>query len=386
MSPDTSSDSPETNPSQGDNGDHSHDEADGQHMPMPDQDGPAQLGEGVSTDSSTGSTDDASDDKPKITVPAPSFVRQMAQLFIIPALICAVAFGVVTLLMNTMSRVDNVNELLDQLARGTSGQSGPMGLQSPAYKERCRVAMNLAVMLGQEGMEKPQRAAVGQRLMNILKTSVREDETKLRGYMLLAIAQTGPPGGVEQIISHANSDDSSLRFLVARSLSAWPQDQREQARTGISILIQMLSDQEASVASEASRVLGIVATPDDVDAIEGLKATLAGAGPAGRDVRWNAAMALARLGQTEGYQVVAKSLLNREHLKTLAEAETGPRSNKMMSQQAQAGLIIRCLIAFPTQYNTDDNMVWKKIDELAKDDPDVTVRKAAQKQRMARKK
>jgi len=301
-------------------------------------------------------------------------------------LICGAAFGVVTLLMNTMSRVDDVDELLRQLARPTSGASGPLGLQDPAYKERCRVAMNLAVMLGQEVKDPKERLAVGYRLMKILETGVRDDETLLRAYLLLAIAQIGPEGGVEVIISHADSPDSTLRFLVARAFSAWPAERRDEARAGIPTVIKLLVDSEAPVASEASRVLGILSTPDDADAIEALEALLGGAGPSGRDVRWNGAMALARLGHQQGYEIVAGLLLNRNQLKTLPETETGPRASRLMSQRSQSDVIIRSLIAFPTTFNKEDNIVWKKIDQLAQEDPDVSVRKVAQQQRMSRQK
>lgn len=333
---------------------------------------PLEVADGQDSDGMVMPTTGENKTDQEIVIAAPPSVgRQLVQLIAIPAVICAIAVGGIWMLGQLMPPPDSIDTLLLRLRSSSGAGKIGMGLKDPRYQERCRAASSLAQMLPSID-DAQQRNEIGSQIIAILKEAVQPNEIELEVYLLMAIGQLGPEGGLTAITERLSSKNPMVRLHVARAISSWPDV--DAARITVPTLVSMLKDEDTFVASEAARVLGVLATSKDVNIIQSLRESLGSATTARRELYWNASVALARLGDKEGSVYVAGHLLNRDALAKEPAASSGPMASKMMSAADQELVIISTLAAVR---EVADKTVLDRIKQLADNDPSVNVRKAA---------
>lgn len=356
----------------------STDTASGRGMVMPGEEAGAVSSpiekQGAEVSAGTGGNEQAEGDPQVIEAP-PSAGRQALQLVLIPALVCLAAIGAMFLLYNMMHRADTLETVLLRLRMNSGAGKTSIGIHDPRYQDRCRAAMTLAQMLP-EIEDEAERARIGGQLVEILNETVAPEEKELAAYMLVAIGQLGPAGGLDVVLQRAASEHGLVRLFVARAVASWPR--RDEAKSALPDMIKLVGDEEASVASEAARVVGILATKGDAAAIAALQEALSGDATGRREVGWNAAAALARLGDDQGSTVVASLLLDRAELAQLPAGTEGAMLQQKMPRSMQDRVIAATLTAALADGGRMTHPgVWAKIQELSEKDPNINIRKLA---------
>ncbi len=296
----------------------------------------------------------------------------MAQLVIIPAAIVVVCIALAWLFAFVASAKDDIDTHLLKLRQSSGAGKLALGLQDPRYKDRSLAAYNIATMI--PTIDDPsEKHRISDALIEILNQHVAPNEDLLQHYMLVAIGQLGQPNGLETLLEQLQADQTRARQGAIRGLLSWPDAQ--QARRGLAPLQRCLSDPSPSVRYEAAAALGQLATPTDQATIQALRTAMENAtGLAMREARWNAAVALAKLGDPAGSHFVATVLLNREALSQMPAGDTGPQANQVMSPAMADRIILPTLASIG---GSKDPQIWDKIQQIADNDPSRTIRNAA---------
>ena len=331
-----------------------------------------------------GETDAAS---APVVVPAPpSFGRQAAQLVVIPALIVAVAVGVALLFGKIAGTAETLDSQLARLRQSSGGGRMALGFQDPAYKDRCLAAYNIAQMIPNLKAS-DERLKTSQALIDTLDHYVEPSEDELQLYLLMAIGQLGQPGGLDVITARLQSDRSKVREGAIAGILAWPDV--TQAKVALPTLTKLLADDSPMVREKAAAAVGALASPGDPTVIAALHQamTFSGTGASSdvsdREVAWNAAVALARLGDPVGSQFVARVLLDRRALAAMPADDSSSDAQQPMSPAIQDRVILDTLAVAP---GMTDPVVWDKIQEIADKDPNRAVQAAARQVLSQRKK
>ena len=310
-------------------------------------------------------------DSPVVIPPPPSFGRQLAQLVVIPAVIVLVAVGVALLFGKIAGGKDTLEDHLFNLRQSSGAGHVLFGFQDPRYKDRSLAAYNIATMI--PAMKDPQqRARTSRSLVEILEQNVGEQEEELQVYLLTAVGQLGRPDTFDVVRSRLAAARPRVREGAIGVVLAWPD--RSVSKAAIPDLVTLLSDSEPMVRQKAAAALGELAEPGDAGVIQALREAMAAAAAGQREVVWNTAVALARLGDEQGSRYVAMILLDRPTLAQLPAAETGPRTDATLSPAVQTQVILATLAATPTMRHA---LVWDKIKDLAQHDESRVVKSAA---------
>lgn len=293
--------------------------------------------------------------------PPPSFSRQLAQLVIIPAAIVIICIGLAVLFGFLAGGKSDIHSNLLKLRQSSGKGRMAFDIQDPRYKDRGLAAYNIATLI--PTIKDPvERARIAQELTDILRTNVGDDEDLLRVYLLLAIGQLGQDGGLAVLIDHLAMPRPDVRQGAVVAILNWPD--RHGARVAVPALTAALGHDDEQVLATAAAALGELATSEDQAAILALRQVLERTGNAQREAKWNAAVALARLGDARGSAIVADLLLDREALSKLPAAETGAASRQPMPRGMQDRLILSTLMAAG---DMTDPRIWGKIEGLAND-------------------
>jgi hypothetical protein len=308
--------------------------------------------------------------------PPPSFGRQLAQLVVIPALIVIACIAVAALFGKLAGAEADIHSHLARLKQDGGAGKMAFDLQDPRYKDRWLAAYNVATLI--PGIKDPaERKAVSDALIQILQQHVTENEDLLQGYLLTAMGQLGQEGGLPIIVQKLQVPQDRIAEGAICGLLSWPDAQA--ARVALPQLAQCLSRQETVVAAQAAAALGALATSDDQAAIAALQQSLETPGSGRREVQWNSAVALARLGDARGSRLVAGLLLNRAELAKLPADAGAPGAT--LSPALQDRVILSTLGAAG---NMTDPEIWVRIEALAQDDPNPALRSAAKQLLMQR--
>lgn len=307
-------------------------------------------------------------------LPPPSYGRQIAQLVLIPAAIVIACLAAAAIFGGLVGQPDNIEDQLSRLR-----QTGGM------YKDRCLAAYNVATMI--PAVKPAERKELSDDLIKILETSIHEDDGQLQYFVILALGRLGQEGGLEPALKRAESKHEMVRVAVIGTLLYWSQIDMDQARRGLGALTKMLADPREPVRSQAAAAMSKLARPTDADAIVALHEAMASTGLDYREgtdnpndpprqfthARWNAAVALAVLGDEKGAAFVADILLNRDELAKLHGDITG-RDAATLSPAEQDKVIARVL---QQAAGMKDPRIWQRIKAMATDDPSMVIRKAA---------
>jgi len=255
-----------------------------------------------------------------------------------------------------------------------SGGRGKMagGLQDPRYKDRWLAAYNIATRI--PSLKEPaERQSLNNRLRSILEQNVSADEEMIMAYLIMAIGQLGEQGGLEAVLLGASSRHARVQEATIGAILSWP-DRMEARQVAVPALTRLLTVDDPRMVTQAAAAMGRIAAPGDAAAIASLRRTIEATGPGRREAQWNAAVALAILGDDFGVNVVTDVLLNREALDKLSADESGGTEGPRMARPMQNRIMVATLASVKV---IDDPRVWAKVDELAASDPDMRIRKDA---------
>ncbi len=313
----------------------------------------------------TGPADEAPD------APPTSAAMQVGQLVIIPAVIVIVCVGLALLFGVLAGATDKIENHLVKLEQSSGVGKLRLGLQDPRYKDRWLAAYNVATMIPtiKDDAKKQQ---VSQKLIAILDNHVSDAEPVLQAYLLLAVGRLGCEGGLTTIAAHLDAEHPQARMGAINGVLSWPDITL--ARQLTDQIADALSDQSPQVRATAAAALGQLADSGDMRVTDALREAMTAMGDEYRDSRWNAAVALARLGDAEASRFVAKVLLDRDALHERLTAGLAANQPARTTQVAVDRVMLSVLAAANTM---NDPGIWAKIEHLAEKDPSRTIRKAA---------
>jgi hypothetical protein len=189
------------------------------------------------------------------------------------------------------------------------------------------------------------------------------------------------------LINWLDAPSPGARHGAIKGLLAWPDQDVPRsdraARLALPKLLGLLDDSDADVAMVATAAVGELAVVPDDAAVPALVAAMDSGDLARRYVRWNAAVALARLGDKRGDQLVAGLLLDRTELARHADSVKGEHAQATMTRQTQDQIILSTLAA---ARDMTGQIVWDKIKHLADNDNSAQVKAAARQLLLARQK
>lgn len=263
----------------------------------------------------------------------------VTQFFVLPLLVVAGLVGIF-LLFTMATRAQPTKE--DHLRT----------LQSGRFNQRWQAAFELSNLLkDQKGKVDPE---FGGELLRVFETSLAnsEDDPRVQRYLALALGDAGWTGAVPSLVKAASSADRETRLYALWSLG------QLQSPEGAGVMVEALSDKDPAVRSVSAFGLGRLASPPE--ALESVRELLED--PVA-EVRWNAALALARNGDPMGEPILIQ-MLDRKYLSEFSSLDA----------EEQRNLILNALRGLK-QLKTLD--LEEKLRRLATEDPDPAVRKAA---------
>ena len=176
----------------------------------------------------------------------------------------------------------------------------------------------------------------------------REDP-KVRKYLILALENLGSPAAGPVIIESLNDSDPEVRLQAARALGAI-----EGVPGAASALAGLLSDEDPGIRKVAVFAMG---QTRDKSGIPALQPRLED--PV-EDIRWNAALALAVLGDASGRPVLAQ-MIDRKHLDTIEGITEDQKVNAIVN-------------GVQAVYLLHDTSFADTVRELSRSDPSLKVR------------
>ncbi len=242
----------------------------------------------------------------------------MAKLFVVPLVIISVIVGSAVLVVVlfgsiTTDRARSISSLLDVL----EGQVGERtaGVLLPNEKEVWQVGRELALRLRKKDTEltAEELETVVSRLSALLgRLSADSDGLSEMGrkqmcFVIQALSRTGAAEAVGPIVAVLGDGDRGTRREALTALAAL----REVPETHEALprLIAALEDVDSVVRTVACVAVSAVADRTDSEAIEALGRVYS---DADREVRWNAALGLARLGSDRGKSTLL-DMLSRQY-------------------------------------------------------------------------
>ncbi|MCG3129108.1 MAG: hypothetical protein CHACPFDD_04017 [Phycisphaerae bacterium] len=304
----------------------------------------------------------------------------LSQLFVVPALIVIVVLTcamLVTLMFGWIGfgQREDLTRLVDKLAAGT-GEKVVGVLLLPKEKELWLAALELANRLQNADREIPaeQRPALAARLADVLsKTAAApqpSEATRNRiTYIATALGRLRQPQvSAPTLVALLDSAEASTRAAAVRGLAELGRVSQTQAAAGK--LAQMLADASPpELRIIIAAALGQIATPGDAAVIAALRQALADE----NEIRWNAALSLARLGDRGGLADVA-DMLSRDYWKSVkVRVSTDDDRTRPMNEAEISRNIRGALSALP---GINDSAIVAAVEKL-KSDPNLDVSKAA---------
>ena len=294
----------------------------------------------------------------------------MAKLFVVPLVIISVIVGsaiLVVVLFGTITtdRERSISSLLDVL-EGHVGER-TAGVLLPNEKEVWQVGRELALRLQKKDTDltAEELKTVVSRLSTLLgRLSAESDGLSEMGrkqmrFVIQALSRTGAAEAVEPIVAALDDGDPGTRREVLAALAAL----REISETHdvLHRLIGALKDDDSVVRTVACVAVSAVAESSDLEAIEALGRVYF---DSDREVRWNAALGLARLGSDRGKSTLL-DMLSRQYW----EEDVKVRGEGGGEYPLPPNAIVRYLVAaVEASSRLDDAEVWSQIRTLEEDE------------------
>jgi HEAT repeat protein len=266
-------------------------------------------------------------------------LRVALSFFILPMLLVIGAVGVFVLFGLIAHEDKTVEEYLAEVTGG--------GINEP-----WQGAFGLANKLVQDETLQgdPQ---IARRIADALQHPNAQDP-QVRTFLLLAVGRVGHPDSLPLLVEYLDDPDPDARL---KALWAIGNIGAPAAASTTEMVAQRLQDDDEGVRGYSAYVLG---TLDDQDAVEPLSVAL---NDATGQVRWNSAVALARLGSDAG-MVELRRMIDRDYLAANGELNLQQQQDAMVAA-------IQAFVMLRAQDMQDD------LSDLRDNDPDARVRATA---------
>ncbi len=248
--------------------------------------------------------------------PEPPSATLIGRLFVVPAIIVTVmiCLAIVVVLFGgtTVGQRPSIDDLLRTIESDAGKHTAGMML-FPADREVWQAAQELATRLTRKNQELTpeqidQTAERIDRVLGTLKKPAGADDEVVRAFqtkqqfLIMALARLNTPRAVDTVAKYLDNTDPQARQAALSGLM----EMRDQpaVHERVPAVVQRLDDESPAVQIVATAAVGVLAKPDDTAAIKALRQKLAG----DREVQWNAAVALAKLGSKSGKAVLLNML------------------------------------------------------------------------------
>ncbi|HVR28689.1 MAG TPA: HEAT repeat domain-containing protein [Thermoanaerobaculia bacterium] len=291
------------------------------------------------------------DSTPEGAAPAPiaapsSGVRTFVGLFVVPLLVVILCVGIFVLFGWAAYERRSVGDYLQDLRDSRSFFA----------HRRKQAAYELSKILSANPEALREDHGAAEELRRLFTTT---DDLWVRRYLALVLGHTGDEEAVPLLVEGAGHDDSQLRIYSLWALGAIAHS------GGFVTLEAALTDTDPGIRKTAAYALG--SFEDRAAAVAALVPLV---DDPVADVRWNAALALARLGSTEGVEVLEQMLERR--LLAQIPGITPQQQEEAMISALRALVHLRVVLDRAT------------LDRLAEEDPSLKVRQAAIEARRSR--
>ena len=177
------------------------------------------------------------------------------------------------------------------------------------------------------------------------------DDPRVRRYLALALGHVGDPQAVPVLLEALSDGDPETRIYAIWALGSLGDDR------AVEPLLELVQHDDPGLRKMAVYSLGTLGAEES-------RATLQAAlGDYEMDVAWNAAIALAKLGDDSGRDRIFQ-MLDRKFLSSVADMTEEQRSEAMMNAMKGAVLL-------------GDPSFQPSLTEISEQDPNLKVRQAA---------
>ncbi|KAA0221065.1 MAG: HEAT repeat domain-containing protein [Planctomycetota bacterium] len=320
--------------------------------------------------------DSAATTSPDSENPPPMNLSLLARLFGVPLLIVVMIIGsavLVVLLFGSITTEQDrsVGELLGVMEREPVGKVFDLAMM-PQDKEIWQAAKELAARLqqGQSPMSAADLDAVVDRLGRLVDRDLKateplpDDHLQPLHFFMSALSHTGRPGSIAPLVRCLGAAQWQTRREALKCLGA--AHRTEGARETAKDVAAALEDENATVRTVAAYVLSFLADPADASVRRRLK-EICDAAEEDRELRWNAALTLARLGD-DGAVPVLKDMLDRKYWEERAHVRTeGGGGAPAALAMSQPRIEMTLCASIEAAAHLEDETVWTMIAELEGD-------------------
>ena len=269
--------------------------------------------------------------------PEQGFMRELSQFLIVPSLVVLLCVAIFVMFGLLTSEDKTAREFLQEVR---SGQGN----------DRWQAAFELSRLIAQQPDLGRDETLTGE-IVAVIENEGAHDPL-IRKYLIIALENLGNPGAAPTILKLLGDADPDVRLQAARAASTL-----EGVEEAVEPLAALLQEEDPAMRKVATYALG--QTKDEA-AIEHLLPRLE---DPSEDVRWNAAVALAVLGDASGRDVIAQ-MLDRGHLDAIEGISESQKVNALING-VQAVYLLR------------DREMLERIRDLSREDPSLNVRQIA---------
>lgn len=265
-----------------------------------------------------------------------SFARTLLQFFVIPALVVAVCVGIFFFFTWLVSEEKSGVDYLHDIRTGSASR-------------RWQSAFELAKLLNHPG-DKARLTGLAPEMADTFRVA-EDDDPRVRRYLALAMGHLGDPRTVPVLVKALGEKDPETKIYAIWALGAIG-DPR-----AVPPLIEMAEHDDPGVRKMAVYSLGTLGAGEAQGV---LRAAL---NDHEMDVAWNAAMALAKLGDDSGRAQILQ-MLDRELLGSIEAMTEDQRTEAMITAIKGAALL-------------GDGEMRQRLLDISRQEPNLKVRQAA---------
>lgn len=303
----------------------------------------------------------------------------LARLFIVPAvLVSLLVVGLVVVVVlfgwSSVGQRPAMKDLLASIEADTGDRQA--GVLFPQSKEMWLAAKELAERLRRRDQELkpaelgPTAARLAAIVAPLETSSTLTDGQRLKGYfVLVALGQLGTPEAGQALIAAVDSKEPSLRQAALRGLVEM--HAQPSARAGLPRVVAAMNDASPEVRLIACTAVSQLAEAGDRTATDALAGKLS----EDREMQWNAAIGLARLGSPRG-KLVLLSMLDRAYWEKNRVSYTTPQGQAVERAftPGEVENYVGAAVDAAARLNDAD---LRAVIERLKNDPSVVVREHA---------
>ena len=260
----------------------------------------------------------------------------VAQFFLFPLMVIGFGVGVFLLFGYITQEQKSPQAYLDEIRRGTETR-------------RWQAAFELSKVIAAQKEELQNTAFAGDVLD--LYESAESGDPQIRQFLAISLGHLGDPAAIPALTEGLNDSTAETQIWTLWALGTIGDPQ------GASGVVKKLQSDDPAVRKTAVYVLGALKDPSTIRDLQvALNDGVA-------DVRWNAAMALARLNDAAGADLLIQ-LTNREYLDQFSEMSVVEKDNAIVNA-------VKCLSILKLKSAREE------ITSLSESDQSLVVRNAA---------